>query len=284
MKTLVKALVCAVALISAPSLVSAQIGFTVADFNGGAPQRLYRFDVNDGIMEDLGVIETNAEQEGLFSVGSLLFGYSENDPALATDDERNPGTRILPFPGANAPNLLGVAPNINRRVCAAGAAAQFGTESGAGYNPVDGYVYVVNSNDNPNDGVVGSRFFRFKPGCTGFQQIGPQSAVSVDGLAVDPNGTVYVSDFRISDRIYRLNTTTGALTPIGSLGFPINRDSGLAWDFENNRLLGLAENGVIYVINTTTGVGTILSTLTLNGGAAPTDLEGFDIPQQDPIP
>ncbi len=285
MKALLKVLVCAAILVSVPSLASAQFGYTVADFNGGAPQRLYRFDVNDGIMEDLGLIETNTEQEGLYSMGSLLFGYSEYDAALTTADERGPGSRLLLFPGAaNAPNLFGAPPNTNLSVCRAGAAAQFGTESGAAYNPVDGYVYVVNSNDNPNDGVVGSRFFRFKPGCTSFQQIGLQTNLYVDGVAVDQAGNVYMSDFRLQDRIYRFNTVDGALTPIGTLGFAITRDSGLAWDFENNRLLGLAENGVVYLINTTTGAATVLSTLTLGGGAAPTDLEGFDIPTQDPLP
>ncbi len=296
MKNLVKALVCAAVLVSLPSIASAQFGYSVADFNGGAPQRLFRFDVNDGIMEDLGTIQTNTEQEGLFSTGSLLFGYSESDQALGTEEERNPGTRILPYPGANfAPNLTGSGLNTNLRVCSAGPgsgasrpANAFGTESGAAYNPVDGFVYVVNSNDRTDEGegVIGSRFFRFKPGCVGFQQIGPQTSTYVDGVAVDPTGIVYVSDFRITDRVYRLNTVTGALTPLGplNLGFNINRDSGLAWDFENNRLLGLAENGVIYQINTATGQGTQISVLTFNGAAAPTDLEGFDIPVADPIP
>lgn len=299
MKKLMRMLVCATVLVTVPSLISAQIGYSVADFNGTQPQRLFRFDVNDGIMQDLGTIETTTEQEGLFSVGSLLFGYSESDQALGSEDERNPGTRILPYPGANfAPNLTGTAPNVNRRVCSAGPgsgagrpANAFGTESGAGYNPVDGYVYVVNSNDRTDEaeGVIGSRFFRFKPGCIGFQQIGPQSSIYVDGVAVDPSGTIYMSDARISDRIYTFNPGTGALTPLPStLGFPTNLDSGLAWDFENNRLLLLLENGTIYLINTSQtsarGTATLLTTLTLNGGPAPTDLEGFDIPLQNPIP
>lgn len=284
MKFSLKSIVCAALLAVAPTIASAQVGYSVADFNGTAPQRLYRFDVNDGIMEDLGTIETNTEQEGLFSVGSLLFGYSENDPALATEDQRTPGTRILPFPGSNAPNLIGSGENANRRVCSAGPAAAFGSEAGAAFNPVDGYVYVVNSNDNPADGVVGSRFFRFKPGCVGFQQVGAQTSTYIDGLAVSPGGTIYASDARLTDRVYTLSPSSGALSPIGSFGIPTNLDSGLAWDFENNRLLMLLETGLIYQINITSGAATLITTLTLNGQAAPRDLEGFDIPLADPIP
>lgn len=280
-----KKILCALAIAIAPSLATAQVGYSVADFNGTAPQRLYRFDIGDGIMEDLGTIETNTEQEGLFSVGSLLFGYSENDPALATAEQRTPGTRILPYAGANAPNLnVGTGENGNRVVCTAGPSAAFGTEAGAAYNPVDGYVYVVNSNDNAADGVVGSRFSRFKPGCIGFQQIGAQTSTYTDGVAVSPTGVIYVSDARLTDRIYRLNPSNGALTAVGSFGIPTNLDSGLAWDFENNRLLMLLETGLIYEVNTTSGAATLIQTLTLNGGAAPRDLEGFDIPIADPIP
>lgn len=272
MKTLAKAFICAALLVSVPSLASAQVGYTVADFNGTAPQRLYRFDVNVGVMEDLGTINTNTEQEGLFSIGSLLFGYSENDPALASPDLQNPGTRILPTIGTANPNPA---------ICSYPAAA-FGTESGAAYNPTDGYVYVVNSNDNPADGVVGSRFFRFKPNCSGFEQLGAQTSTYVDGVAVSAGGTIYMSDFRLTDRVYTFSN--GVLTPLPqTLGFAINRDSGLAYDFENDRLIALSEEGVLYTINTTTGAGTLLATLTLNGGPAPNDLEGLDIPIVSPI-
>lgn len=274
MKTLAKVFVCAALLVSVPSLVSAQVGYTVADFNGTAPQRLYRFDVNVGALEDLGTINTNTEQEGLFSTGSALFGYSEFDPALASADLQNPGTRFLPTLGGANPNPA---------ICSF-PQARFGSESGAAFNPVDGFVYVVNSNDNPADGEVGSRFFRFKPNCSGFQQLGAGTSTYVDGVAVSAAGTIYMSDFRLTDRVYTFNLN-GTLTPLPqTLGFPINLDSGLAYDFENDRLLGLAENGTIYTINIATGAGSLLSTLTLNGAAAPTDLEGFDIPIQSPIP
>ena len=72
MKTLTKAFVCAALLVSMSSLASAQIGYTVADFQGTAPQRLYRFDVNVGALEDLGTINTNTEQEGLFHRFSVV--------------------------------------------------------------------------------------------------------------------------------------------------------------------------------------------------------------------
>jgi len=80
MKTLVKALVCAAVIASVPSFVSAQIfGYSVTD----QTQRLYEIDVTTGIAEDLGPVNTEAELEGLFSLGSSLFGYAEFDPTRA---------------------------------------------------------------------------------------------------------------------------------------------------------------------------------------------------------
>lgn len=95
MKTLVRVLICAVVFVSLPSLVSAQQGYSVAD-NG---QRLIQFDVTTGSATDVGPVNTNTEQEGLFSSGSFLMGYSEFDSALASPDLQNPGTRFLPTPG-----------------------------------------------------------------------------------------------------------------------------------------------------------------------------------------
>lgn len=307
MKLLAKALVCAMALIAAPSLVSAQTGFTVVDYNGTQAQRLFRFDVNSGEAEDLGQIRTQTEQEGLFSVGSVLYGYSEYDPALGNDSpagftpdpdgRRDPSTRILPFLGATRAPILnqgdstvsGNNGNENRRVCAFPELVRFGTESGAAFNPVDGYVYVVNSNDRTADGVVGSRFFRFKPNCLGFEQVGSQTSISVDGLAVDANGNIYASDLRNSDRLYRLINNVLTPLPGDADGFGLGNtalDSGLAFDFENNRLILLAENGTLYDVDLATGNAINPRFVVFAGttNRVPGDQEGFDIPQLDPIP
>lgn len=294
MRSLVKALVSAAAFVSMSSLVSAQNGFSVSDTTPF--QTLIRFSVTSGAATNLGPINTNTEQEGLFSTGSLLFGYSENDPALATPDQRNPGTRILPTPAAAfAPNLVNQPfPNGNLRVCAADGAA-FGTESGAAYNPVDGFVYVVNSDDTITFGNTRSRFFRFRPGCNGFQELGSGSTLYVDGVAVDGAGNIFMSSLRnaqgsgvTAGQVYLFDPGSGSLfalpQPVGIAG--INEDSGLAWDFSNDRLYGLGELGRVFQINPATGAvvpGTI-RTVTLPGGAVPIELEGFDIPVADPGP
>lgn len=72
--------------------------------------------------------------------------------------------------------------------------------------------------------------------------------------------------------------------PLGLAG--VVEDSGLAFDFANDRLYGLAELGRVFQINPATGaiVPGSTRTVTLPGGAVPTEMEGFDIPTASPIP
>lgn len=271
MKTLLRALVCAAVLASLPSIASAQFGYTVSDRDNLAPQELLRFDVNSCGVEQLGPINTNAEQEGLFSVGSMLFGYSEFDPALPNLEERIPATRLLP-PPEDQP----LGPNPNRPVCTNPAGA-FGTESAAAYNPTDGFIYVANSDDTLPAGQIRTRFFRAKPGGCAFQACGT-STQYIDGLAINAQGQGFASDLRITDSAYRFNTATCGLTLIGPLGGAFDEDSGLAWDFENDRLVLLAELGRIFFVNTATGAATLQCTVIFDD-----DMEGLDIPVASPI-
>lgn len=278
MKSAIKALVCAAVLVSMSLSAMAQLGYTVSDHDNASPQELIRFDVGSCGVENLGTINTLAEQEGLFSVGSILFGYSEYDPALADLEEAIPASRMLPPPNTNGGPL---GPNPNRAICRNPAGA-FGTESGAAYNPADGYVYVVNSDDTIPAGTIRSRFFKFKPGCQDFQEIGTGSLIAIDGLAIDAQGNGYASDMRQTDRIYRFNPATGSLTAMANaLGPAIDSDSGLGWDFENDRLFLLLEQGPLYVVNVTgagAGSGTLQCTVMFDD-----DMEGFDIPVTSPI-
>jgi len=273
MKILVKALVCAAVLVSVQSNVFAQFGYTVSDHDNLVPQELIRFDIDTCQVESLGPINTLAEQEGLFSVGSLLFGYSEFDPALTNPLESIPATRLLPPPQTQGGPL---GPDPNQPICRNPAGA-FGTESAAAYNPLDGFVYVANSDDLQPAGQVRTRFFRFKPGCQDFQVLAT-STTYVDGLAFDSQGNGYASDMRLTDRIYRFNPATQSLTALGPLGPATDQDSGLAYDFENDRLILLLELGQVYRVNITTGAGTLACTVAFDD-----DMEGFDIPVQSPI-
>lgn len=309
MKVLVRALCCAAALVLAQAPTLAQIGWSVTDRNqdsSGLTQLVYRFDINSGDSELIQEFPSRTEQEGLFSTGgSNLFGYSEYDFNLTGTESQQPGVRFIPYgPNGIAGNVLGSgliggpnpAPgtqgNVVNPICTM-AGARLGTEAGAGYNPTDGFVYVVNSNDNPADGVVGSWFSRFKPNCVSFERLGagtattPDNALYVDGTAVDSNGQIYMSDLRLQDRVYRFAPPATLINcNIFNLGV-INRDSGLSWDFENNRLIALAENGVLYQVglpgNPCTGGWTQLSTLSAGGVTPAGDFEGFDIPAFDPI-
>ncbi|MEJ7617469.1 MAG: hypothetical protein WKF30_11030, partial [Pyrinomonadaceae bacterium] len=268
MKTLAKILGCAAMLVSLSSFASAQLAYTVSDKNGASPQELFRFDINVCAAENLGFINTATEQEGLFSSGAVLFGYSENDAALGTAEEQNPGTRILP-PVPNAP----LGPNPNRAVCSFPGAA-FGTESGAAYNPSDGYVYVVNSDDTIPAGQTRSRFSRFKPGCQDFSVIGT-SQLYIDGLAINNQNQGFASDPRLTDRLYRFTPgpTLSLVQTSATYGLATNEDSGLAWDFENDRLVLLLELGRVFFVNPTTGAATLSCTLPI--ATIGNDLEGL---------
>jgi hypothetical protein len=77
-------------------------------------------------------------------------------------------------------------------------------------------------------------------------------------LVFAPNGTAYTASWA-TNLLYTINTSTGALTAIGNLGFGGIMD--LAFDAAGN-LYGIAAD--LYRINTTTGAGTLLTNLTNN--------------------
>jgi DNA-binding beta-propeller fold protein YncE len=92
---------------------------------------------------------------------------------------------------------------------------------------------------------------------------------AVEGLAFDPNtGTLYGSD-TLRDKLVRINRTSGAVTPIGLLGF--GDVAGLAFNPATNTLYGV-DNATdrLIRISTVTGAGTAI------GALGSSDVEGLE--------
>ena len=93
------------------------------------------------------------------------------------------------------------------------------------------------------------------------------TAVLLTAVQVEATSTLYGVD-NSTDQLITINTTTGAATVVGSLGFSIVR--GLAFDPNTSTLYGVdALADQLITINTTTGAGTAVGPL---GFDAPTGL------------
>lgn len=334
MKNLKKVLVCLVAIISLQMVTLAQstTGYTIADNNTDDPpfneQQYYSFDINTGVgtliaglggqgaPEGTGGIKR--EYEGLASIGSVLYGVSQplagtacntgNDPILGLNSDvrlfRVNGT----YPLANGvQNAIG--PQVGE------TCADFGEESAAAYNPVDGFIWAVFSDDLLPATAPRSRLYRISPTTGLATQIGPAGGMTevnpalpgddfpyMDGLAILPNGQAYGVDARFTNnpvqdpdntngafdngglyRVFLTGVNAGRATWVKYLfRTDLNRDTGAA--NIGLRVYVLAENGNIF--NTLTDassptLGPVALTLPncLGNGSFCGDLEGFDIPQ-----
>lgn len=103
----------------------------------------------------------------------------------------------------------------------------------------------------------------------------PQAPTILGGLSDQIFGGDFLSDSydllygvnNTSDQLVTVNTTTGAITNIGSLGAPIGDGtwSGLAWDQTTNTLYAssaAATGAYLYTINPTTGTPTPIGQVT----------------------
>lgn len=230
------------------------IGFSISDAN----KNLYAINLVNGQATNLGAVNypDDDELEGLASLGRTLYGVGEagyGDGAL-----RNITTPPGSLVGLTGPRL--------------------GSEAGAALNPRNRAIYNLQADETLPDDTARSFLYAINPS-TGKATFIGFDADYADGLAIDGSGRAYATDFRVSDSLYSVNLTTGALTPIGSLGLgDVDLDSGAAIDFRTGALWALSEDGAIYVINKTTGAATFTAFVTVGGQRVPGDLEGLDIP------
>lgn len=287
----------------------------------------------DGVLNDSSAPGTGErlqrEYEGLASIGAVLYGVPEyanlqgvgqncntgNDPisGLSVDLRTfryNGPRQTVPTPGNRLPAPVAAANGVNSVVgpqigetCIA-----FGTESAAGYNAVDGYIYSIASDDLIQLPAIRSRLYRIDPTTglavasfditnPGFVQGQPNGDFNpyLDGMTILPNGLAYASELRFDvdpnaadpdtrdgGGLYQIDLTNGNATFVKYLlPASLARDTGLA-NQANGTLYVLNERGIIYrttaaptsAVTTGTFMRTTGATSGAGGGAAGLRIEG----------
>lgn len=303
-------------VVAGQSVAFAQQGFTINDRDGALPQICFRVNVNSGAAVVVGNLVDNttgldavAEYEGLASIGSVLYGVSEYDPALGVPIERANLATISPVPASNPAGGQCRRAIVGQSGDGAGNVL-FGTEAGAAWNVGTGFIYNLYGDDltvGPRGEIM--RLYTVSPTTgkavfVGDVRLGSATgaAIYAEGLAIDNNGVFYASDGRgingQPDSLYTIN-----ITPVADPNNPGNfvviatractlpdtaEDSALAWDFTNSRLFYLLEGNLpgvnpprLQQLTPAVGACTLGPLLPLTGGGVIAgDYEGFDIPQQ----
>lgn len=101
-----------------------------------------------------------------------------------------------------------------------------------------------------------------------FSLVGVMNANIMIDIAIDSQGNLYGTNIT-DDLLYSINTTTGAGTAVGPLGFNMNFAQGMDFDWSTDTLYATMYQGTgvgqFASINTTTGAATMLAdTLPLN--------------------
>lgn len=304
MKNWINKITATIALVVvAQSVAFAQLGYTTNDRDGSLPQLLFRVNVNTGAATNLGnLVDTRtganavSEYEGLASIGSLLIGVSEYDPALPNALDRANCATISPTgrvgiigpSGQGAGNVL------------------FGTEAGSAYDSGSGFIYT-SYGDDTTPGPRGElmRLYTNSPSTceavfVGDIRVGSATGapLQIDGLAIDnsPSPVMYGSDGRFTDALYTIDYANPVADPNNAGNFVViatqacvltasNEDTGLAFDFANSRIFILYEGNLPgtpapRIQQITPGGTCTLGPVRTLSTTIPGDYEGFDIPIQ----
>lgn len=312
MKDLFKIILCIVAIVSMQSTVSAQIGYSISDNNRDSTnlqQQYYQFDLSTGQGTLISNLTFNGqtirrEYEGLAGSGSILLGVAEFDTELCntgsdpitglSSDVRifrhggTPNPPNPPYPQANGvQNAIG--PQIGETCFPAGF-----TEAAAAYNPIDGFVYAIASDDLLPVSAPRSRIFRVSPTTGLATQIGDAAGITLtagsggdqnpyfDGLAILPDGRAYGTEARFTNnptqsadpnvadnggmyRIFLTGPNAGRSTFVKYL-FPtdVNRDTGAA--NLNNTIYVLLEDARIWTTTAEPGTPVVPAVFSASGG------------------
>lgn len=275
MKNFLKALACIVALVALQSGASAQTAYSITDNNRDVlllDQQYYSFDLSTGQGTLLGPLTRNGqvirrEYEGLASVGSVLYGTTEFDTELCnsgSDPVTGLSADLRTFRISASPNGQ---PLIGAQVGEMCIPAGF-TEGAAAYNPNDGWIYYIASDDTLPATAPRSTFWRVSPGSGNATQIGTGVTLVagsggdanpyIDGLAILPDGRIFGTEARFTNTsaganggLYQLFATganAGRARGIGNLlPTDVNRDTGLA--NAGNVLYLLLEDARVYTIS-----------------------------------
>ena len=282
MKNIYRALFCIVALVAMQSVALAQIGYSITDNNRdvlGLDQQYYSFDLTSGQGTLIGPLTINGqvirrEYEGLASSGSVLFGVAEFDTELCnTGSDPITGLaadlRIFRVPAAY-PLANGVSSAIGPQIGELCTPAGF-TESAAGYNQVDGFIYAIAADDTLPLSAPRSRLYRVSPTNGLATQIGTGAAAAgiilttgsggdqnpyFDGFTILPNGNAYATEARFTNNPVQsgdpLVADNGGLYRVFLTGPNAGRATFVKYllNADANRDTGLAntQDGIIYLL------------------------------------
>jgi hypothetical protein len=289
-KTIVRLIAFAAILASVQSFALAQgarVGYTATDLDnpGGGGNRVYCVNLdNPGQTTPAGLTNVPQELEGFLSedfpainpTNSRLFGVGEN-PDMTSTGARSALVNLSAT----------VCPTNGLGVSRGETGIDFGTEIGAAWDHISKRAFAVASDDlNPGDGTI---LYEIDLSTGMATPISINLNLYVDGLAVGGDGTLYASDGRLSDSLYRYNFDTDQFVLVGSFGVPLAEDTGLAnyrgiGGMETNLYMTTEGDGAnvgrLWTVNATTGALTLVGELRLAGSGAevPEDIEGFDIP------
>jgi hypothetical protein len=286
-KRSINLLACVTILVSAQSFALAQgarIGYTTTDRDdpgGVLGNRVYRIDLdNPGNTVQMGLTNVRQGLEGLFSndngINSRLFGVPGAPDITGTQD---PSFLVDLTAAACRADGLG------SRVCL-DTGILFGRKFGAAWDHTTNTVFLVASDDlNP---AAGTNLYEISTtNCMAILRSNTPNVV-LDGLAVGGDGTLYATDGRITDSLYKYNYDTEQFELVGPFGVALNEDTGLAnyrgvSGTETNLYMITegdgANPGRLWRVNHTTGAITLVGELRFpDGTEVPEDLEGFDIP------
>jgi hypothetical protein len=147
-----------------------------------------------------------------------------------------------------------------------GTLSPFGAEifTGMAVDPTDGKMYLSSTD------VSSSSLFELDVQAVTATRIGSIGMPGTIAIAVDDQGDMYGHDI-VTDELVRIDKTTGAGTPIGSLGYDANFGQGMAWDPASGELYLAAFNNATFVAelriaDRTSGATTLVGVL---GGTTP---------------
>jgi hypothetical protein len=292
-------LVVALLFVALSTVTFGQIGYSITDNNADTldtiVQQYYSFDLSTGQGTLISPLVVNGqkiqrEYEGLASIGSVLFGISEHfvfncnaedngifgDPIVGlTSDLRTFRTGGI-YPAANGvANAIG--PQIGETCFVTGF-----TETAMGYNPIDGFLYAIASDDLLTQTQPRSRLYRVSPTtglATQVTSAGAPNGITLttgslgdanpylDGMTILPDGRAFVTEARFNNQnpqnpdplaadnggLYRLFLTgpnaSRATFVKHILPTDVNRDTGLAHT-ANGTLYLLLEDSRVYTTTT----------------------------------
>jgi len=273
MKNIYRALICFVVIVSMQSIAWAQIGYSITDNNrdtSGLQQQYYQFDLTTGQGTLISELRLNGqtirrEYEGLAGIGSTLFGIAEFDTETCNSGSDlitglSSDVRIFranaTYPLANGvQNAIG--PQIGETCFVAGF-----TESAAAYNPTDGFIYAIASDDQLPASAPRSRIYRVSPTNGLATQIGDPLGITLrtgsgcnqnpyfDGLAILPGGRAFATEARFTNNPVQsgdpLVADNGGMYLLFLSGSNIGRATFVKYMLPSdaNRDTGLANNGL----------------------------------------